>query len=113
MVAGNNLYTLFLLRDKIYHCHYYCVCLCYRKDAFTGTEYIQEGLQIEQASVLYNLCESTSLHGGYREEGRDEGREEGRDGGMKGGMKEGRKGGMKGVMKERRKGGKEGREGGR
>ena len=69
------------------------MCLCYRKDAFTGTEYIQEGLQIEQASVLYNLCESTSLHGGYREEGR------------KGGMKEGKEG--------RREGGKGGREGGR
>ena len=85
------------LQDKICHYHYCCVCLCYRKDAFTGAEYIQEGLQIEQASVLYNLCESTSLHVGYREEGRDkrrkgrrkEGREEGKkEGGREGGRRE-------------------------
>ena len=28
----------------------------YRKDVYTNAEYIQEGLQIEQASVLYNIC---------------------------------------------------------
>ena len=27
-----------------------------RKDAYNGAEYIQEGLQIEQASVLYNIA---------------------------------------------------------
>ena len=70
------------------------MCLCYRKDAFTGTEYIQEGLQIEQASVLYNLCESTSLHGGYREEGRKGGMK----GGRKGGMEEEREGGRRGSL---------------
>ena len=73
------------------------MCLCYRKDAFTGTEYIQEGLQIEQASVLYNLCESTSLHGGYRQEGRDEGRKGGKEG-REGGTEEERKGGRRGSL---------------
>ena len=90
------------LQDKICHYHYRCVCLCYRKDAFTGAEYIQEGLQIEQASVLYNLCESTSLHVGYGEEGRKGGIKEGREGGRKGEMEEGgRKGGKEGGREKR------------
>ena len=68
---------------------YHCVCLCYRKDAFTGTEYIQEGLQIEQASVLYNLCEWMLREEGRergRKGGREEGKEEGREGGREGGL---------------------------
>ena len=83
--------TFLFLQDKICHYHYRFVCLCYRKDAFTGAEYIQEGLQIEQASVLYNLCESTSLHVGYREEGRKGGIKEGREGGRKEGRNRGRR----------------------
>lgn len=95
------------LQDKICHYHYHCVCLCYRKDAFTGAEYIQEGLQIEQASVLYNLCESTSLHVGYREEGRKEGGREGKrsegrreEGGREGKRREGREGKREGGRRE-------------
>ena len=30
------------------------VLLC-RKDAFTGKQYLQEGIKMEQASVLFNL----------------------------------------------------------
>ena len=26
---------------------------------YTGAEYVQEGLQMEQAAVLYNICEWT------------------------------------------------------
>ena len=37
-----------------------CVCVYVhvpnRKDAYSGAEYIQEGFQIEQASVLYNIA---------------------------------------------------------
>lgn len=33
----------------------------HRKDIFSNAEYIQEGLQIEQASVLYNICELGSV----------------------------------------------------
>ena len=91
---------------------YHCVCLCYRKDAFTGAEYIQEGLQIEQASVLYNLCEWM-----LTEEGREGGREGGRKGGRKGreqGKKEGKEegregGGRKEGREERTEEGREGR----
>ena len=36
----------------------YILSLHCRKDVYTNTEYIQEGLQIEQASVLYNICKS-------------------------------------------------------
>ena len=32
----------------------------FRKDVYTNAEYIQEGLQIEQASVLYNICKCYS-----------------------------------------------------
>ena len=66
-----------LLLEKFCCYGYHVCCLCYRKDAFTGAEYIQEGLQIEQASVLYNLCEWMSLHGGER--GREGGRKEERE----------------------------------
>lgn len=41
-----------------------CFPLSHRKDAFSGAEYIQEGLQIEQASILYNLGEWTLPHWG-------------------------------------------------
>ena len=40
----------------MYVCVCVCVCVCIRKDAFNGTEYLQEGLQIEQASMLYNIA---------------------------------------------------------
>ena len=48
-----------LLRTFMQEYHHLFLILFsdYRKDIFTNAEYIQEGLQIEQASVLFNICE--------------------------------------------------------
>ena len=42
----------------LYACLHILLSLhAYRKDAHTDAQYVQEGLQIEQASILYNICE--------------------------------------------------------
>ena len=35
--------------------HLMLILLSCRKDAFTGKQYLQEGMHMEQASVLFNL----------------------------------------------------------
>ncbi len=52
------MYIIYMYIRVLYACLHILLSLhAYRKDAHTDAQYVQEGLQIEQASILYNICE--------------------------------------------------------
>ena len=86
MVAGNQ---LFLLQDKIYHCHYYCVCVCVTGRMLSLVQSISKRdcrLSRPQSSTT-SVSQCHFMEGTGRKAGMKEGKE-GREGGRNGGREE-------------------------